>query len=594
MSSIEDSYNRPNFPYRCGRAAVWEKPCPFGPNVDGSCGGTAACEPRKTGDRYVCRRRAEYGGPCETGPMPDGSCALRQPPCQPRMTLRAFRFQLALLALIVVVALVAAFGSGGALIPATAYLFRDPGRILDVHAAEIDGRGCVACHEPHDTDSRGFLLAAFKPSGPSRGTTNKCLGCHVITKTAASVHKVDDCALCHTEHKGGVAPVAVITDQQCHSCHKIKFTTFDASHPPFKTTYPHKRRTAINFDHVKHLDVHFKDARFAAKAPEGRCIGCHVVSKASWRVPNKPFEEACAGCHEEQIAKRELILLNSPEMEKNVFDLAAVAEACPGVVPEKAGEYESVSLDPLNPVLAGLMGVDAADIPAYQDKVGALFEGILSDGGEPLATLLKKAEGRPAFLLDGLTPSLLHPVVCSWAANKEYEAPGTAEFGGWHAGELSLRYRALRHQDPLLAAWLDFAASAEIESLSKEFLSPEGPGTCVKCHSVSETDAVRVEWRSAAANLRANYKYSHAPHLNLLGPESQCETCHVLNKKADYAAAFKQMDPKVFNSNFSKIEQKTCAACHREGRVAQSCLTCHKYHEQTGFRVRMMAGKPKE
>lgn len=494
---------------------------------------------------------------------------------------------------IVVIALLGAFGSNGALTSNNATLFRDPGPILDVHAAEIGERGCVSCHEPHNADSMGFLLAAFQPSGPSHGTSNKCLDCHVISKTAGSVHKVDTCTLCHTEHKGDVATVTTLTDQQCSSCHKAKFTTFSSSHPEFKNTFPYKRRTALNFDHTKHLETHFKDARFANKAPEGRCVGCHVVSKASWRVPVKPFEETCAGCHEEQIAKRELILFRLPELSENVVDLAAVADACRGVTPKKTEAFESASLDPLNPVMAALMGVDGGDIPAYQSNVGTLLEGMLNDGTAPLSALLKKAEGRPALLLNGLTPSLLHAAACSWAANKEYEAPAKPEFGGWHAQEFSLGYRAVRHRDPVLVAWLNFTASSEIEGLSKELLNAEGPGSCVKCHSVSETDAVRVEWNSAVTELRAYHKYSHAPHLNLLGPESQCETCHTLNKNADYATAFKQSDPKVFNSNFSKIENKVCANCHRKGQVVQRCLTCHRYHEQTGFKVRMMAGKPR-
>ena len=47
MSSFINSYNRPNFPYRCGRASLWGKPCALGANADGTCGGTSACVPRK-------------------------------------------------------------------------------------------------------------------------------------------------------------------------------------------------------------------------------------------------------------------------------------------------------------------------------------------------------------------------------------------------------------------------------------------------------------------------------------------------------------------------------------------------------------------
>lgn len=588
MSSIENSYNRPNFPYRCGRAMLWEKPCTFGPNADGSCGGVSACRPRRSGDRFTCRRRPEDGGPCADGPLPDGTCALTQPPCQPRRTLRASRSRLTVLALIAVIALIGAFGSGGSLVSGKLSTFRDPGQLLDVHAGVIGEEGCGTCHEPHQADAAGFIAAAFHPSGPANSVTNKCLSCHVLPNKASEVHKAENCGTCHTEHKGGIAAVTTLTDQQCHSCHKVKFTTFAKSHPEFRDTYPYKRRTAISFDHTKHLEVHFKDERYAKKAPEERCISCHAVSKASSRVPIKTFEEICAGCHEEQIASKEMAFFTLPEFEKNPVDMAAVAEACNGKAPDADAEYESVSLEPFNPVMAALLDVDPTDIAAYQEKVGRLLEGMASNGLEPFKELLAKSEGKSRYLLNGLSPSLLHSAACSWAANKEYEVPSEPEFGGWFASEYTLGYRPVRHRDPTMMAWLNFAASTENEMLSNELLVSDGPGSCIKCHSVSETDAVRVAWRPAASEMRAHHKYSHAPHLNLLGPGSECEACHTLNKKADYASAFKQHDPKVFNSNFAKIENNVCATCHRKGQVVEGCLTCHKYHEQTGFKDRMM------
>ena len=366
-----------------------------------------------------------------------------------------------MIAFIIVIALLGAFGSNGPLTSDNATLFRDPGKILDVHAAVVGERGCSSCHAPHDMDPRGFVLAVFRPSGPSQGGSNKCLACHVIAKKPGSGHSAEACTLCHAEHKGAVAPVSKITDQQCHTCHKTKFTTFSASHPEFKKTYPYVRRTAINFDHVKHLETHFKDQRFADKAPKDRCIGCHVASKASWRVPIKPFQETCAGCHEEQIGKRELTLFTFPELKKNPADPKTIADSCPGGAPKKADEYESASLEPLNPVAAALLGVDGGDISSYEGHVGALLEGMLTEGNAPISELLSKADGQPAHLLSGLAPGLLHSAACSWAANREHEAPGEPEFGGWHAGEFFLRYRALRHQDPVIKAWLDFAAAAK-------------------------------------------------------------------------------------------------------------------------------------
>jgi hypothetical protein len=591
MSSIENSYNRPNFPFRCGRAATWGKPCPHGPNADGSCGGIAACSPRQSGDRFTCRRRPENGGPCENGPLPDGTCCLTQPPCQPRRSLRAFRFRLSIIALILVIALIGALGSSGNLFTDGAPVFKDPGQILNAHAGVIGEKGCESCHEPHKADTANFLLAAFNTTGPSLNTSgNKCLTCHVFPAMKTSVHKSENCTTCHTEHQGAIAPVSTLTDRQCHSCHKVKFETFAKSHPTFGKTFPYVRRTAINFDHTAHLDNHFKDVRFSDKAPDGRCIGCHTVTNASNSVPIKKFGEVCASCHEEQIKNRELVLMQMPELENYPVPSAQLKEAC-GKDLENAFEYESVSLETMNPVLAALLDVDPDDMASYQEKFTALMQNITEDGIHPLAGLIDEAEGKPSRLLSGLSPALLKSAVCNWAANQEHESDLEPTFGGWNATELALSYRATQHSDPIMLAWLNFAAQSENETLTQDILKVEGPGNCLNCHSVSETDEIRVEWEPEVGKLKAHHKYTHAPHLNVLGPGSQCETCHKLNKKADYASAFKQNDPKVFQSNFSSIKKEVCASCHNKGQVVQGCLTCHEYHEDSGFKENVMAGK---
>ena len=92
----------------------------------------------------------------------------------------------------------------------------------------------------------------FNPTA-SKGMTDKCLDCHIFPGEETSVHKAGTCNSCHGEHKASDAALVKFTDAQCHSCHEKKFTTFAASHPEFGKTYPHKRRTAINFDHNSHI-----------------------------------------------------------------------------------------------------------------------------------------------------------------------------------------------------------------------------------------------------------------------------------------------------------------------------------------------------
>ena len=129
------------------------------------------------------------------------------------------------------------------------------------------------------------------------------------------------------------------------------------------------------------------------------------------------------------------------------------------------------------------------------------FLGTSVDGDfGPFVELLNEFDGSGEMLLSGLTPDLLKSAFCAWVANEEYEAAGDIEYGGWAADEFSLRYTANHHRDQVLKNWMDFAALNDDDVLSDELLIKDGPGACGKCHSVSETDEVRVEWKAASGN----------------------------------------------------------------------------------------------
>ena len=590
MSSIINSYNRPNFPYKCGRAALWGKPCALGPNANGSCGGATACAPRRSGDRFLCNRRPEHGGTCEGGPLPDGSCCLTQAACHPRRTLRAIRFRLSLVALVLVIALIGAFGSGGKLILDGATPMINPGPISNAHASVIGENSCVSCHDVHNEDVFGVLKAAFTPSGPtSTGVQNKCMNCHLLPTINVSVHNSQNCSSCHTEHKGGMKPPSKIQDTQCHSCHKEKFTTFSASHPNFGDGYPYKRRTAINFDHNAHLGTHFKDARYSEFSPEGKCIGCHMVDAASNAVPIRSFEEVCASCHEGELKNNALVLFQMPEFENDPKLAESVTEYCAIDADSSSEEFESVSVEELNPIMSALLEVDGGDVSSYEEKVGLLLNEVLEGGIEALIPSFEELDGNPKVLLAGLSPVVIKNAFCSWSANQEFETV-EQNFGGWSADELSIKYNATKHRDQVLQEWLNFAAVNDEDILSETLLNKDGAGGCVKCHSVSETDEVRVEWKAASGSENSSHhKYSHAPHLNVLGPGSQCETCHSLDPSAEYSKAYTQRDPSVFESSFNPIKKETCVSCHAAGKVTQSCQTCHEYHDDIGFRANIHA-----
>jgi hypothetical protein len=648
-------YERPNFPYRCGRIGLWSKPCGRGPSSEGACGGVAECRPFMENGRWACRRSSRSGGVCDEGPRPDGTCSHPHPPCKPMLSLRGYRGRLTFLAAALVVAMISAlafYGSGASAISSV-----NPGGLSGGHKNFTAKQGCATCHKPHGSGAVEWLQASWSPGSLSQS----CESCHAFSGPATTPHneqfkttgakRTTECTMCHTEHKGMDAKITQLSDTQCSACHEKRFTSFSEGHPSFSKDYPSRRRTAIAFDHTSHLSKHFQDKRFTDRTPKELCIGCHNVTKAARNVPVRPFQESCAKCHESQIAKRELVLFSLPEFEENPFDAAAVGEACGptleareaagdqlaeiteklaelaegGANPtaaatlgkeletlkgrlgfgepiEPAEEYESVSTETLPPTAVFLLGIeDGEDAEAYSEPVRDMIMGTIENGHEPLKAALK-GRGDPNVLLNDLSPELLRGIGCAWASNVEYEAPAGEVSGGWFADGLSLRYRPNRHADPVAKAWLNLAAAGGegvTDDLRDMLLSrSEGPGACTKCHSVSEDstakDKLQVEWALGGQSRQRHLNYSHGPHLNLLGPGATCQTCHKLNETADYFAAFKHRNPLDFESNFKSIENNTCTACHAKGQVRQECTLCHEYHNGNQFKRRMTSSRAKD
>jgi len=599
-------YERPNFPYRCGRISFWGKPCSRGPNGNGSCGGTSECMPYLDGERWECRRSAQSGGPCEEGPLPDGQCCHRHPPCKPVPTLRGYRGRFSMLVVALILALIGAFAMNGD--DARAISSISPGALSSGHAQFTGKQGCAACHAPHGGDAAAWVRAAWSPNG----LTQSCESCHAFDGPAAAAHnetfetagnqRRTQCTMCHTEHKGADADITKMADPQCNACHKTTFDSFSSGHPAFSKNYPSRRRTAIAFNHVTHFNKYFQYKRYAEQKPKERCISCHDARQTSRDVPVRPFEETCAGCHAEQIPKRDLVIFTVPEFAEDPFDAVAVGEACGGIAGETdkaAGddEYLSVSEETLPPIAVMLLDLeDGEDADAYAEPVGGLVMAMIEDGVEPFVA---SVEGRPdsAMLFAGLSPELLRQAGCAWAANQEYEAQAEPSAGGWFADELSLRYRPLRHGDPVVKAWARLAAAGGDgvgEALRDEIFSREkGPGACAKCHSVNvaegEPGRFQVAWRFGARSNQRHVRFSHAPHLNLLGLGKVCETCHKVDETADYDAAFKHFNPLDFASNFKPIERTLCTACHAEAKVRQDCTLCHEYHNGHSFNRRMIS-----
>lgn len=647
FSYQKSAYERPTFPYVCGRACSFGKPCPNGPGFDGSCGGTSECTPFRNGDRWECRRATSAGGACEEGPRPDGTCCMQHPPCTPRPSIRRRRQRISMLVAIFCVAAVLAFlqfqpeaFQGGQ--AQTSSIM--PGTLSGAHSNfALDGQGCPACHEAHGQG----VVAWAKAFVTSQNVGDNCVSCHsfggpvnsphnatfdnaVFKQDSPSAGMKTDCVMCHTEHKGEDANIAPMKDAQCNSCHQTKTESFAKGHPDFGDKYPHDRRGAIQFDHVKHFNEHFPKEN-----AERTCVDCHDTKQAGLTVPAGSFEQNCASCHLEGITDRALNLITLPYMEEDPFDVDEVAETCGLTIEqveylaaiaegEEADEPELDEFfyedngDNLSAAMALALGVVNDDPEEYTEASGAFLTALAESGAEPFAERLGELPGEPdaARLLSGLDGELLRRVACAWMQKIEYEAPSEIAGGGWQSDGLAINYLPTGHADPVARAWFNYAVNAaamaesaqadevvveRAEALREALMADSGFGNCTKCHAVTEvTDSqagnddsgsrLMVEWGFQPVDDRPYVQYDHGPHINLLGPGTLCTKCHTPNPEAEYAASFTHFDANDYQAGFKPVAQATCTECHTKAKVRQDCLLCHEYHLEPAFKDNMAGG----
>ena len=177
-----------------------------------------------------------------------------------------------------------------------------------------DSEACLTCHKMPDT--------AFNPHGASpavlKQSTERLIKVAAETSTpvAARVQSIVfptegmassglPCATCHQEHKGPNFDLKKISNEQCRSCHVVKFDSFDGNHPGFDT-YPFKRRTRIIYDHAGHFSKHFAEAgQKDAKRVPATCTTCHSSREDKRVMAVLPFEQTCMACHNDQVTGKE-------------------------------------------------------------------------------------------------------------------------------------------------------------------------------------------------------------------------------------------------------------------------------------------------
>jgi hypothetical protein len=264
--------------------------------------------------------------------------SVRPPKAERQATLGSGRDLLAvLLALATVVCLGAAF------FLAKDMKFLAPGPMTSAHGA-IDN--CNACHTKSGSGKLSWIRGLVP--GDPHADSQACLTCHKMPDTAFNAHSASpevlnrstkrltkiaaeiraphgaraqsvafpthdvaarglNCATCHQEHRGANFKLSKISNEQCQSCHVVKFDSFDGHHPEFEN-YPFKRRTPIIYDHTSH-GKHFSEVlkKDPAKRIPATCTTCHSSREDRRIMAVGPFEQTCRSCHLGQITGKERV-----------------------------------------------------------------------------------------------------------------------------------------------------------------------------------------------------------------------------------------------------------------------------------------------
>lgn len=537
--------------------------------------------------------------------------------------MRAKRRHASLFALLVSMSVIATFFASSSGLLGFGRNLSIPGELTAAHSNLIDGNRCGLCHEGHKRDGLGLIAAIVEYQDLSL----QCINCHEFggqallphNKASKRVHdaqetlthhpqqteqicwdqlaqgpsdqasptRLPDCTAalgcigCHTEHKGADADIAVLTDQDCHQCHEATQAFDDflgqhgKPHPPFSASYGRGTSPAINFDHAKHLDVHFEKAAYRKRRPKD-CLACHEAMGDGDDVAIPSFDVGCAACHEEDLGDQPLLLLAWPELETMEPPSEQVSEACGMTVSWDPEDFDPASYEIPGLIDSFLLNIDPDDMTSYGAPYQKLARSLAMEGVQPLIDLVSNKGGDPSTLLAGLAPETVFSVACHWLANMEYE--GFAQLGsqGWSAEPLALSYRPLGHTDPTLKAWLDYGLElnadmtsfALLDDLKGSLFDPEtGPGRCAACHRF-DADAA-FQWTSSSSQ-ETHANFTHRPHLALAkaGGGDLCKGCHQLEATA-FAAG---------TATFAAIGVSTCQECHGKGGVSARCATCHDYH----------------
>ncbi|MFO1169496.1 MAG: hypothetical protein U1E49_00845 [Hyphomicrobiaceae bacterium] len=253
-----------------------------------------------------------------------------------------------------------------------------------------DSKACLVCHKMPET--------AFNPHGTSKealARSTKRLRQAALRSAPPLAARVQNtafpmsrvvaralyCATCHQEHQGTAFKLSAITNEQCRSCHAVKFDTFEGGHPELES-YPFRRRTRLVFDHRGHFDRHFPEIakKGTVKRIPDTCGACHDSRNDRRIMAVAAFDETCATCHLDQITGKArasgpkgIAFLTLPGLDLATLEAKTA----------KIGEWPESSEATLTPFMALMIGRDESGRALLKTVEGVNLQDLSNaSGGE--------------------------------------------------------------------------------------------------------------------------------------------------------------------------------------------------------------------
>jgi len=504
------------------------------------------------------------------------------------------------------------------------------GAPVSVHGPGLEQTAlCLSCHratdesalQPHGLDpAERRAITARMDSLESRRVPLALLLAALGPDVPQEANGALACATCHEEHRGRDNRLAHMDNGLCQACHVVRFGGFSAGHPEF-TVAEGSDDLPYRFDHAGHEVEYFLD-----EGAEFSCASCHTASSSGLAMGISSFESMCADCHEDEIRRDGMVVLQLPGVD---YEILAEAGISVGEWPFNAGIDLDAPLSPLMRMLLStdpdvaealdrlegaelsyLVGEDDATLEAAGRVVWglkALLHELSTGGREALARRLEQALGteltgvevlalvdqrdanqprstEPGWLrtLRAAQEEWLPDLASELARHRagravplderfDYAEPEAAP--GWTVGfDMTIRYLPSGHGDVFLRRLAEASARGEgsgADALLAMLSDESAAGHCAACHTLAPDEADAATAGDVSGRFWLAAEGGTSMHLLTVFDHAphlvkECQSCHAFGTEA----------------GFEPITRDTCTSCHRPKMATESCLNCHRYHNR--------------